>query len=485
LYFNSLYFVAFFAVVMLAVFALRRIVWARNLFLLAASYFFYACWDWRFLGLILISTAVDYLCGRYLGVGRPGPQGERAKPRRKLVLVASLVTNLGLLGFFKYYDFFIASAIEALAAIGVEAHPTTLRVVLPVGISFYTFQTLSYTIDVYRGRLPTERNLLNFALFVAFFPQLVAGPIERASHLLPQIRERRPMSLDRLYTGFWLICSGMFKKVVIADNAARVVEMVFADELPEGLMVLVGVYAFAIQIYCDFSGYTDIARGTARCLGFDLMLNFNLPYFAANPSAFWRRWHISLSTWLRDYLYIPLGGNQKGGRRTYFNLMATMTLGGLWHGAGWTFVLWGVYHGFLLCLHRALQPFLQRYLSPRGRVAGPVWKLLRVVVLFHLVCYGWLLFRAESMGQVRVFTMRLLATSGDGLSALLASDQTLLFAGLALLLLVYQAAQARAGDLDLIFRLPTPVRATVYAGMALAFMWLGVYGGPAFIYFQF
>ena len=487
MFFNSLHFVGFFAVVFLVVICLRKTVPARNAFLLAASYYFYACWDWRFLGLIFISTIVDYVCGRMLDVREIVPdQPPPRTRRRKLILLASLVTNLGLLGFFKYHGFFVASAINALAAIGIQARASSLNIVLPVGISFYTFQTLSYTIDVYRGRLQTERNLLNFALFVAFFPQLVAGPIERASNLLPQMRQPRAITAERLYTGFWLMCWGMFKKVVIADNAARIVEMVFVDSSPPGLVILIAVYAFALQIYCDFSGYSDIARGAAACLGFDLMVNFNLPYFATNPSDFWRRWHISLSTWLRDYLYIPLGGNRRGTRRTYVNLVLTMALGGLWHGAGWTFLLWGVYHGLLLCAHRALSPLLSRLCDPAGRVAGRLWYLLRAVVFFHLVCFGWLLFRAESLTQVWQFLSSATFEGWTGLGALAGSrGAPLLVAALALLLLAFQLGQYFKKDPHVIFRLPVPVRAMVYAALALGFLWFGEYGGPAFIYFQF
>lgn len=483
--FNSNEFVVFFCAVFVLVLVLNKQVWARNLFLLVASYFFYASWDWRFLGLILISTIVDYICGLALNTSHLQHNGTRIRVRqRRAILLVSLFTNLGILGFFKYYDFFITSAVEALATIGIQAHANVLGIILPVGISFYTFQTLSYTIDVYRGRIPTERNLLNFSLFVAFFPQLVAGPIERASSLLPQMRRSGSITLEGIYSGFWLICWGMFKKVVIADNIAPVVDMVFAEPSPSSTMVLIGIYGFAIQIYCDFSGYTDIARGVARCLGFNLMLNFNLPYFATNPSDFWRRWHISLSTWLRDYLYIPLGGNRLGTKRTYINLMLTMVLGGLWHGAAWTFLAWGAYQGTLLCIHRAMEPWLARVVSPKNRAAQGLWYLVRVVLFFQLVCIGWLFFRAESLSQVGVFLNNLLLGGGEPQQSL-PTDQVVLFIALSLLLLLFQLFQFLMRDLDAIFRLPVPVRAGAYAGLALVFIWFGAPGGTAFIYFQF
>ena len=295
--------------------------------LLVASYAFYGAWDWRFLGLIVLSTVVDYVVGMSLAA--------TGDPRRRQFLVtASIVANLGILGLFKYAGFFAKSLVGLGASLGVEIPAFALDVVLPVGISFYTFQTLSYTIDIYRGTLKPTRRFLDFALFVAFFPQLVAGPIERASRLLPQVLQPRHVTWEKFGSGSWLILWGLFKKVVIADNLAFLVNAVYAtDASPTGWQVVAGTVAFAWQIYCDFSGYSDIARGLARLMGFELMVNFNLPYAARSPADFWRRWHISLSTWLRDYLYIPLGGNQGGALRTYRNLGLTMLLGGLWHGA--------------------------------------------------------------------------------------------------------------------------------------------------------
>ena len=484
MFFNSFHFAIFFPFVLVVCALLCRIVWARNLFLLAASYYFYGCWDWRFLTLIAISTLVDYICGRLLNVKEEDVSKAPTKTlRRKLILLASLATNLGLLGFFKYYDFFVPSAIEGLRALGIGVNLWTLRVVLPVGISFYTFQTLSYTIDVYRGRIGTERNILSFALFVAFFPQLVAGPIERASHLLPQMREATRITWDRLYTGFYLICSGMFKKVVIADNVARVADGVFSLAEPTGLSVLIGVYAFAIQIYCDFSGYSDIARGAARCMGFDVMRNFNLPYFATNPSDFWRRWHISLSSWLRDYLYIPLGGNRKGTMRTYFNLMATMVLGGLWHGAGWTFVAWGAFHGVLLCGYRIVKPWLAKHICPKGKTAQSLWLVIRMVFFFHLVCVGWLLFRARSFEQVVTMFEGLLFRPGLTLVGNLGYLQYLL--PCAAILVAVQLVQFATKDRYFVFRLPVPVRAVAYAVLMVGFIVFAVNEANAFIYFQF
>ncbi|RMF84790.1 MAG: MBOAT family protein [Planctomycetota bacterium] len=485
--FNSFVFVAFFAVVFAGALLLRRRVAARNLWLLVASYVFYGCWDWRFLSLIWISTLVDYCCGLALNVDRPDP--EHPPPpnlRRRLILLASLVTNLGLLGFFKYYDFFIDSAVDALARFDIHVHPARLNIILPVGISFYTFQTLSYTIDLYRGRIATERNLLNFALFVAFFPQLVAGPIERASHLLPQMRKVLPVTSWHLHTGFYLICWGMFKKVVLADNVAIIADGVFGAEHPKGLTALLGIYAFAIQIYCDFSAYSDIARGTARCMGFDLMLNFNLPYFAVNPSDFWRRWHISLSSWLRDYLYIPLGGNRHGTLRTYFNLMATMLLGGLWHGAAWTFVVWGAYHGILLCAHRVVQPLLERWFSFKNAAAAAIWKTACVIAFFHIVCGSWLIFRAESIHQIWSMTTAIFTDFGPlDWDVVINVKRVIVVAACGVLLAAVQLVQWFSKDLMVVFRLPIAARMFVYAFFILLFVLFGEYGEIPFIYFQF
>ena len=385
--FNSWQFLVFAALVFPLYYALPH-RW-QNRMLLAASYVFYGAWDYRFLALIALSTAVDYVAAR--GIASAADQR-----RRRVWLVLSLVTNLGLLGFFKYFNFFVASATDALAALGLDPGSLRLDIVLSVGISFYTFQTLSYTIDVYRGKLEPIRSLRDFALFVAYFPQLVAGPIERATRLLPQIVERRRLSIDMLHKGVWLITWGLFKKAVIANNLAIVVDRTFASGTgATGAEYLIAIYAFAFQIYCDFSGYSDIARGLAALMGIDLMVNFNHPYAATSPRDFWRRWHISLSTWLRDYLYIPLGGSRGTSARTYTALLLTMLLGGVWHGANWTFVVWGLYHGALLAAHR--------WISLDAGWRLPDTRATRIasrVVVFHLVCLGWLFFRAESMTQV-------------------------------------------------------------------------------------
>ena len=474
--FNSLEFGVFFVLVLGVYVALARVSSRRpqNLLLLLASYLFYGAWDWRFLGLIWISTAVDYWVGLRLH------QSTDAAIRKRWVTL-SLITNLGILGFFKYAGFFVDSLTALLRSMGVTADLGTLDIVLPVGISFYTFQTLSYTVDIYRRRLEPTRDLLDFALFVAFFPQLVAGPIERATRLLPQIAGERQMTWQRLSDGSWLIFWGLFKKVVIGDNLGGLVNIVYAPGVdPFAPEVILATYAFALQIYCDFSGYTDIARGVAKILGFELMLNFNLPYFALNPADFWRRWHISLSTWLRDYLYISLGGNRQGTLMTYRNLALTMLLGGLWHGAAWTFVVWGAYQGLLLIVHRVAAPGLSR-IAPSGNLGQDLWRGMSRIVTFQFVCVGWMIFRAESVGQI-----------GDLLGSLagpwelgLVSQWWLPFAVLATPLVLMQICQFATDDLDVVKRLPVWLRAPLYVGLFFTLVLMGEDFGQPFIYFQF
>jgi alginate O-acetyltransferase complex protein AlgI len=456
-----------------------RVVRARNVFLLAASYAFYAAWDVRFLFLLLASTANDYVVARALS-------RESRPARRKLYITLSLAGNLGLLGFFKYYDFFATSFSALCRSVGVDVDAHVLRVVLPVGISFYTFQSLSYTLDVYRGKLRAEKSLLNFATFVAFFPQLVAGPIERPERLLPQFRHARPVTWPKLSTGTYLIAVGLFKKVVIADTVSKVADAAFALEHPSRVQVLLGVYAFAFQIYADFSAYSDIARGTARCLGFELSRNFDMPYFAATPSEFWRRWHISLSTWLRDYLYISLGGNRGGRIRTYLNLMLTMLLGGLWHGAAWTFVVWGGIHGAILCSYRLVEDRARAFVERRAPVVRALLRVVAVVFFFQLVCLAWLFFRADSLAQAGQFLGALATTPTRNVSHALAElgpvvVSSVLVAGL----LVVQLAQYLKRDSWLVFHAPAPVGGFVYAVLAVLFVWIGEDGGQSFIYFQF
>lgn len=468
--FNSLVFWVFFA----AVYGLYRALPHRgqNVLLLVSSYFFYGWWDWRFLSLIFISTVVDYWAG--LAMERAG-ENER---RRRIALWVSVATNLGILGFFKYFNFFADSLAGLLQVVGVDTPVRHLNIILPVGISFYTFQTMSYTLDIYRRQLKPTRNFLDFAAFVSFFPQLVAGPIERAAKLLPQIEQPRTIRRGDMESGAWLVVWGLFKKCVVADNLAVLVDGVFGAETATGAAALLALYAFAFQIYCDFSGYSDIARGLARWMGIELMLNFNNPYFAVNPKEFWARWHISLSSWLRDYLYISLGGNRRGRGRRYANLALTMLLGGLWHGAAWTFVVWGAFHGLLLVVYHA---WASRF-APKGGADSGRWVWLRRILLFHLVCLGWLFFRAESLGQAGALLQQIFTAfewNGQAVNMLAA------LIVLCLPLWLVQGLQVRTGRLDAPMELSLVPRAALLAVMILMFLALGHTGGGAFIYFQF
>ena len=393
--FNSISFFIFIFVVLLIY--PRLTLWKQNIFLLIASYFFYGFWDWRFCFLILASTTVDFFVGKKL-------YATKDHQRKKQLLSVSIIFNLCILGFFKYFNFFIDSMAILLETMGFAAHLPVLRIILPLGISFYTFRTMSYTIDIYRGKIAPTDNFIHYALFLSFFPLLLAGPIERAPNLLPQITNPRKLSKQQFIDGFSLIILGFFKKVAIADTLARIVEKVFSAPASfSSGELLSGMYAFTFQIYGDFSGYTDIARGVSLLLGFKIMENFNTPYFSRNVAEFWRRWHISLSTWLRDYLYISLGGNRIGKGRTYFNLMTTMFLGGLWHGAAWTFVVWGAAHGFYLTVHRFIFGKVKNHLSWPLTVFGWIVDMMKIFLTFHLVAFTWIAFRAQDFQTILIY----------------------------------------------------------------------------------
>ncbi|HET7220317.1 MAG TPA: MBOAT family protein [Vicinamibacterales bacterium] len=471
--FNSLHFVWFFIVVYCAYRVLPHR--AQNWLLLVASYYFYAAWDWRFLGLLLASTLVDYSCA--LAIGKAS-----APAKRRALLFLSLGFNLTLLGFFKYFNFFADNLHGIFGALGWQVDFVTLKVLLPVGISFYTFVTMSYVIDVYRRETPPTRDLLDFAVFVAFFPHLVAGPILRASTLLAQIDAPRRISREQMRDGAWLIAWGYFQKVFVADNLAALANGVFDPAAaPTGINVLLGVYAFAFQIYGDFAGYSNIARGTSKLMGIELIENFRFPYLVRTPQAFWRHWHISLSTWLRDYLYIPLGGSRGSEWQTRRNLFITMVLGGLWHGAAWTFVIWGVYHGLLLIAYRAAD----RLRSFHRFVHGPaaLARVLSWAVMFHITCYGWLIFRARSARHIGSLTASLatdFAPSSVDVHGVLVP--LLLYATP---LLLVHAMEALHDDVLVVPRLPVGVRYSIYAATFYLTMLFGNFGGAEFIYFQF
>jgi len=467
--FNSAEYLVFLPVVLLLHGLLSGRERGRHWLLLAASYVFYMSWNWQYASLIAFSTFVDY------GLGRAMDASEDER-RRRALLVVSLTTNLGLLAVFKYFNFFADSAESALTWLGLDVQVPHHRLLLPVGISFYTFQTLSYTIDLYRRQIEVERSLTRFALFVSFFPQLVAGPIVRASEFLPQLSSPRTVRAEQVRRGVARIFRGLLKKVLVADLlAATLVDPAFADPSSAASLDLVlGLYAYAFQIYADFSGYSDIAIGTALCLGYELPENFNRPYLSRNVREFWTRWHISLSSWLRDYLYIPLGGNRGTKGRTSFNLMTTMVLGGLWHGAAANFLLWGFYHGALLMFSRGADRRAGTHTAPALRVA---WERL---VCFHLVLGGWLLFRVQSMEQLGEFLSGVAALRG-GAEARPAAAALLLLAAAVHLTprALVDRAQARFADAA-----PAALQGAVYAGLVLLLCGATL-DTSAFIYFQF
>jgi alginate O-acetyltransferase complex protein AlgI len=467
--FNSLEFALFLPVVLLVYGQLRHR--QQNQFLLAASYVFYSYWDWRFLSLLILSTALDYAIGRLIAGSRR--RHDPASARRWLVI--SVVANLGILGAFKYYGFFVDSLNVLLARIGATPATGLIEFVLPIGISFYTFQSLSYTIDVYREKLAAVDDPVDYALFVAFFPQLVAGPIERATHLLPQIQQPRIVRRDDWERGLYLILIGLVRKVAIADTAGGLVDRIFADpDTHTSLQLAVGAVLYSIQIYCDFAGYSDIARGSARMMGFDLMRNFRHPYFAINPADFWRRWHISLSTWVRDYLFIPMGGSQRGLARTCLNLIVSLTLSGLWHGAAWNFVAWGFAHGLLLAGHRV-------YRERRGdanAVQSNAVSVMHGIATFSLVTLLFIVFRGGDGESIMRFMAGLAEMNPQGELALIP------LAALAVLVLAIDVPQAVADDEYVFLKLGAFARPAL-AVLAVLLIVFGGRAGAPFIYFQF
>ena len=477
--FNSLTFLVFFGIVLLLYFRLGHR--GQNWMLIIASYVFYGWWDYRFLGLLLFTTFFDYFCALWI-------EGQTNPAKRRLLLASSMTVNLGVLCVFKYFNFFAESLQHSLGLLGITLSFPMLHVVLPVGISFYTFLSMSYTIDVYRRHLRATHNPTDFMLYVAFFPHLVAGPIVRASILLPQCQKPRKIIPEEVANGLWLILMGYVKKVVVADRLAQVVNWGFSRGGPpfaDANSWLV-IYAFAFQIYSDFSGYTDIARGLSKLMGFELVINFRAPFLVTNPSDFWRNWHISLSTWLRDYLYIPLGGNRKGRLKTYRNLMITMLLGGLWHGAGAAYVLWGLYHGCLLACQRAWHDLVGPRLRPMPQncaIVAMAKNGLLVLVFFHLTCLGWLLFRAGSLpagvDQPR-FVLHYLATMMVLPGSLSPIARAVVVLGAVSLFFQWKFdAMNRFSQ----WRVAWQVAGVVTALSAIAA--LGVFDGAQFIYFQF
>ncbi len=483
--FNSLDFAIFLPIVFILYwFVTNRNLTLQNVLIVAASYVFYGWWDWRFLSLIVFSTLVDYSVGLKL-------KDEANKFKRKVLLWVSIIVNLGFLGVFKYYNFFLDSLYEVAPGLQTVLGFNTLDIILPVGVSFYTFQTLSYTIDVYRKKLEPTKSLIDFAAFVAFFPQLVAGPIERASHLLPQFYAPRQFKFINLQFGFIRILWGLFKKVVIADRLAILVDSVYQSPADfGGIHFIIASVLFAFQIYCDFSGYSDIAIGTARLFGFKLMENFRSPYFSKSLGEFWRRWHISLSTWFRDYVYIPLGGSKVATKRVYLNLMIVFVVSGFWHGAAWTFIIWGALHGSILILEHLFTGRKALFNNAPALLVNT----LKVLAVFSVTTFAWIFFRANTTADAFYIVQHLFDFSeplaqnlrgmtlylGGPLWKLLAS---FLLVGL-LLLVEYSVTKEKISEQIIIKQKPL-IRWSLYTSMVVFILLFGSFEVDQFIYFQF
>ncbi len=467
--FNSIDFAIFLPVVFLIYwFVTNHNLRLQNAFLVLVSYIFYGWWDWRFLSLIVFSSLVDYYVGLRLS--------RLEDPvRRKRFFLLSIFVNLGLLGFFKYYNFFAESFAEAFTFFGSEINSRTLNIVLPVGISFYTFQTMSYTIDVYRRQLEPTRDISAFFAFVSFFPQLVAGPIERATHLLPQFFKPKKFSYDDVSQGLKLMLWGLFMKVAVADRLALYIESVYGhSDLHTGLSFMVATVFFAVQIYCDFAGYSLIAIGCAQLFGFQLMENFRRPYFSATFKEFWSRWHISLSTWFRDYVYIPLGGNRKSTTRTYLNLFTTFTVSGLWHGANWTFVAWGALHGAYQCIEKGILSGI--------RVRIP--NIIKIGLVFGFTCLAWVFFRAATIGEAIHIIHTMFTQPGD--SIYIGDKGIFAFSIMGMLILFGVDFVQEYAPKFRVLQNPYPlVRFSAIVFLMAYIIGLGVFDGSQFIYFQF
>jgi D-alanyl-lipoteichoic acid acyltransferase DltB (MBOAT superfamily) len=475
--FNSIEFALFLPVVFgVYWFVFKNKLKAQNFFLFAASSVFYGWWDWRFLFLLYFSASIDFATAYFI-------DKTESKTRRKNLLLITLVSNLTILGFFKYFNFFADSFALILLQMHMQASVTTLKIVLPVGISFYTFQSIAYVVDVYRKQLKASNNYIEFMAFISFFPQLVAGPIERATHLLKQVQTERRFDYNYAVSGLRLMLYGFFKKVVIADNLSKFVDQVYAQPNDyKGITPIVATLFFAVQIYCDFSGYSDIAIGTARLFGFDLMKNFRTPYFATSLKEFWQRWHISLSTWFRDYLYIPLGGNRVSTSRKYFNLFITFVLSGLWHGANFTFIIWGTIHGLFMVV--------EDLIKKRFDVTLP--KLLRGIITFIIVLYAWVFFRASNLNDaIAISKNMLLQGTLQQLQQVFMQVYysqvfiNILFVGI--LFFVFCEVAIYTNRYNTAFmQLPKPFRVTFYYILIAFIVFIGLNdSAPNFIYFRF
>ncbi|MGZ3861840.1 MAG: MBOAT family O-acyltransferase [Bacteroidia bacterium] len=476
--FNSLSFALFFPVVFfLYWFVTAKSLKLQNILLLVASYFFYACWDYRFLFLLVFSTLLDYFTG--IKIAEAG-----TRPGKKMWLWISIGINLGFLGVFKYYNFFAESFAELLSQAGIKTHFWSLKIILPVGISFYTFHGLSYVLDIYNNKIKPEKNFVDYSVFVSFFPLLVAGPIERATHLLPQIQKERKFDYLRAVDGLRQILWGLFKKMVIADNCAEYANMIFNSEQPlHGSTLFTGALFFAFQIYCDFSGYSDIALGTARLLGIELLRNFAFPYFSRDIAEFWRRWHISLSSWFRDYLYIPLGGSKVSTARQIRNTFIIFIVSGFWHGANWTFIAWGILNAIcflpLLLLKRNRNNL---EIVAQGKLMPSFKEFIQILITFVLTVFAWIFFRATNIAAALHYISGIFNASLFSLPEI--RPLSLISLLIAFIIVEWLGRENKYAIEKLGFSWPRPLRWGLYYTLVMTVYLMGG-KEQQFIYFQF
>lgn len=476
--FNSIEFAAFLPIIFLLYWSIgSEKIRIQNIFLLAASYFFYGWWDWRFLSLIVMSSFVDFVLGQAIF-------NEENKKKRVFYLSLSLLVNLGVLGFFKYFNFFIESFAELISLSGLQPNLSSLNIILPVGISFYTFQTLSYTIDVYKKKLEPTKDIFAFFAFVSFFPQLVAGPIERAQSLLPQFLKKRTFDYNKAVDGSRQMLWGLFKKVVIADNCATHVDYIFSNvDTVSPTMLWFGALLFTFQIYCDFSGYSDIAIGLSRLFGFSLMKNFHYPYISRNITEFWQRWHISLSTWFRDYVYIPLGGGRVSKILHFRNIMTIFIVSGFWHGANWTFIFWGFLHGcYYIPLIFSKKKSLSEY-PAYDKLFPSRLEISQILQTFFIVMIAWVFFRAENIGQAFYYISRMFEFKNLGSFAFINTEILMLLIFIGILMLSEWRQRDKEHPLVLINQ-PLILNWSIYIILSLVII-QEFTGQQSFIYFQF
>lgn len=476
--FNSLSFAIFLPIVFILYWSFqnKKLV-VQNVLLLVASYFFYAFWDYRFLLLLVFSTFLDYYTGRIIS-GKEDPFW------RKFWLCQSVIINLGFLGVFKYYNFFAGSFAEALSSFGFRVHPATINVILPVGISFYTFHGISYVLDIYNRKIIPEKNIINYSVFVSFFPLLVAGPIERATHLLPQILKKRTFNYAQAVDGLRQILWGLFKKIVIADNCAAFVNSIFGNTIQySGSTLLLGAIYFAFQIYCDFSGYSDIALGTARLFGIELLRNFAFPYFSRNIAEFWRRWHISLSSWFRDYLYIPLGGSQTNTIKKVRNIFIIFLVSGFWHGANWTFIIWGGLNAlFILPSILTKTNRMNLDIVAQGKFLPSVKEIMQISFTFCLTVFAWIFFRSETLTQAMNYVSIIFSES---LFTIPEQRSRMIALLIVLFMVVEWIGRENQHPLVILRKRNVITRWSFYTITAFTIWYFGVFEDRAFIYFQF